>query len=67
VALGLEGFENSKNFLVVCIIIEFSSLVDVEMKCDWVDFFFFCHNQWNNHESIVGSISFYNNFDNRWE
>ena len=57
---NLESFIDSKQLLVMCVIIQLHHSKSAEVKSNQVNFIFFINNGKNCSESIVRSISFYN-------
>ena len=56
---NLESFKNSKQFLVMCIIVQLHYGKSSEVKDHWMNFIFFVNNEKNCSKSIVQSISFH--------
>ena len=57
---NLESFKNSKQFLVMYIIIQLCYSKGVGVKSNWMNFIFFISNRKDYSKSIVWSISFHN-------
>ena len=53
VSPNLEGFKDSKQFLVICVIIQLCCSKSVEVKSNQMNFVFFIHNRKDYNESIV--------------
>jgi len=60
VSPNLESFENSKQFLVMCVVVQFCSSKSMRVKGNWVNFIIFINNREDYSESIVWGISFHN-------
>ena len=56
---NLESFKDSKQFLVMCVIIQLYCSESAEVKSNQMNFIFFVNNRKNCSESIVQSISFH--------
>ena len=59
VSPNLESFEDSKQFLVMCVVIQFCCSKSVGVKSNQMNFIIFVNNGKDCIESIVQSISFY--------
>jgi len=59
VSPNLKSFKNSKQFLVMCVVIQLCYDKSMGVKSNWINFIFFVKNQKNCSKSIVQSISFY--------
>ena len=57
---NLESFEDGKQFLVMCVVVQLCYSKSVRVKSNWVNFIIFVNNGENCSESIVQSISFHN-------
>jgi len=55
---NFESFEDGKQFLVMCVIIQLCCSKSVGVKSNWMDFIIFVNNGEDCSESIVQSISF---------
>jgi len=55
---GLEAFENSEQFLVMCVVIELSISEGMGVECDRMDLAIGSNGGNNAGNGIVGSISF---------
>jgi len=60
VSPNFESFKNSKQFLVMCVVVQLYYGKSIEVKGNWMNFIFFINNGKNCSESIVQSISFHN-------
>ena len=60
VSPNLKSFKDSKQFLIICVVIQLCYGESVEVKGNWMNFIFFVNNEKNCNENIVQSISFYN-------
>jgi len=60
VSPNLEGFKDGKQFLVICVIIQFHHSKSVGVKGNWMNFIIFVNNEEDCSKSIVRDISFYN-------
>jgi len=56
---NLESFENGKQFLVMCVIVQLCRSESGRVKGNWVNFIIFINNGENSSESIVQGISFH--------
>ena len=56
---NLESFKNSKQFLIMCIIVQLHYGESSEVKDHWMNFIFFVNNEKDCSKSIVQSISFH--------
>jgi len=56
---GLEAFENSEQFLVMCVVIELGIGEGMGVECDRMDLAIGSNGGNNASNGIVGSISFY--------
>ena len=57
---NLESFEDGKQFLVICVIVQLHCSESVRVKGNWINFIIFINNGENCSESIVRGISFHN-------
>ena len=57
---NLESFEDSKQFLVMCVIIQLHHSKSARVKGNWMNFIIFINNGENCSKSIVRGISFHN-------
>jgi len=57
---NFEAFKDSKQFLVMYVIVQLCHGESVEVKGHWINFIFFINNEKDCSESIVQSISFHN-------
>jgi len=57
---NLESFEDSKQFLVMCVIIQLHCSKSARVKGNWMNFIIFINNRENCSKSIVQGISFHN-------
>jgi len=57
---NLESFEDSKQFLVMCVIVQLCCSKSVRVKGNWVNFIIFVNNRENCSKSIVQGIGFHN-------
>jgi len=57
---NLESFEDSKQFLVMCVIIQLHHSKSVRVKDNWMNFIIFINNGEDCSKSIVQGISFHN-------
>ena len=62
---NLEGFKNSKQFLVIYVIVQLYYSKSVEVKSNWMNFIFFVNNRKDYSKSIVQSISFHDELNIR--
>jgi len=60
VSPNLEGFKDSKQFLVMCVIIQLRRSKSAGVKGNWMNFIIFVNNGEDCSESIVQDISFHN-------
>jgi len=60
VSPNLESFKDSKQFLVMCIVVQLHCSKSVGVKSNWMNFIIFVNNGEDCSKSIVQSISFYN-------
>ena len=60
VSPNLESFEDGKQFLVMCVVVQLRCSKSVRVKSYWVNFIIFVNNRKDCGESIVQSISFHN-------
>jgi len=60
VSPNLKSFKNSKQFLVIYVIVQLCHSKSVRVKGNWINFIIFVNNRENCSESIVQSICFYN-------
>jgi len=60
VSPNLESFKDSKQFLVMCVIVQLHHSESAGVKNNWMNFIIFVNNGENCSESIVQSISFHN-------
>ena len=60
VSPNFKEFKNSKQFLIIYVIVQLHHGKSARVKGNWMDFIFFINNRKNYSESIVQSISFYN-------
>ena len=65
VSSNFESFKNSKQFLIMCVIVQLYCSESVEVKGHQMNFIFFVTNRKNCSKSIVWSISFYNELNIR--
>jgi len=56
---NFESFKDSKQFLVMCVVVQLCCSESVRVKGNWVNFIFFINNGENCSESIVRGISFH--------
>ena len=56
---NLEGFKNSKQFLVMYIVIQLHCSESMRVKSNWMNFIIFVNNEEDCSKSIVWGISFY--------
>ena len=56
----LEYFEDSKEFLVIGIIVELGEIEGIEIKGYQINFIIWDHDKQNDSESIVRNVCFYN-------
>ena len=59
VSPNFDSFKNSKQFLIMCIIVQFCYSKSVGVKSNQINFIFFVNNRKNYSGSIVQSISFH--------
>ena len=57
---NLESFKDSKQFLIMCIIIQLHYSESAGVKSNWMNFIIFINNKEDCSKSIVQSISFHN-------
>ena len=57
---NLESFEDDKQFLIMCVVVQLCHSKSARVKGNWVNFIIFINNRENCSESIVQDISFYN-------
>ena len=57
---NLESFEDGKQFLVMCVIVQLRHSESARVKDNWMNFIFFVNNKEDCSESIVQGISFHN-------
>jgi len=57
---NLESFENSKQFLFMCVIVQLHHGESVKVKDHWMNFILFVNNRKDCSKSMVQSISFHN-------
>ena len=57
---NLESFEDGKQFLVICVIVQLHCSESVRVKGNWINFIIFINNGENCSENIVRGISFHN-------
>ena len=57
---NLESFEDGKQFLVMCVVIQLCCSKSVRVKGNWMNFIIFVNNGEDCSESIVRGISFHN-------
>ena len=57
---NLESFEDGKQFLIMCIIVQLYRSKSARVKGNWMNFIIFVNNGEDYSESIVQSISFHN-------
>ena len=62
---NLESFKNSKQFLIMCIIVQLHYGESSEVKDHWMNFIFFVNNEKDCSKSIVQSINFYDKLNIR--
>jgi len=60
VLLNLESFKDSKQFLVMCVVIQLYHSESTEVKSNWMNFIIFINNEKDCSKSIVQSIIFHN-------
>jgi len=60
VSPNLKSFKNSKQFLVIYVIVQLCHSKSARVKGNWINFIIFVNNRENCSESIVQSICFYN-------
>ena len=60
VSPNLESFKDSKQFLVICIVVQLCHSKSVRVKDNWINFIIFVNNREDCSESIVWSICFHN-------
>ena len=60
VSPNLESFKDSKQFLVICVVIQLCHSKSMGVKSNQMNFIIFVNNGKDYSESIVQSISFYN-------
>ena len=56
---NLESFEDGKQFLVICVVVQLCHSKSVRVKDNWVNFIIFVNNGEDCSESIVSGISFH--------
>jgi len=56
---NLEGFKDSKKFLVMCVVVQLCCSESTRVKGNWVNFILFVNNREDCSESIVRGISFH--------
>ena len=57
---NLESFKDSKQFLVMCVVVQLRCSKSVRVKGNWVNFIIFVNNREDCSKSIVRGISFHN-------
>ena len=57
---NLESFEDGKQFLVMCVIVQLHHSESARVKDNWMNFIFFVNNKEDCSESILRGISFHN-------
>jgi len=57
---NLESFEDDKQFLVMCVVVQLHCSKSVRVKGNWVNFIIFINNGKDCSESIVRGIGFHN-------
>jgi len=57
---NLESFEDGKQFLVICVVVQLHHSESVRVKDNWINFIIFVNNGEDCSESIVQGISFHN-------
>jgi len=57
---NLESFEDSKQFLVMCVVVQLCCSKSVRVKGNWINFIIFVNNGEDCSKSIVRSIGFHN-------
>ena len=57
---NLESFEDGKQFLVMCVVVQLRRSESARVKGNWMNFIIFVNNGENCSESIVRGIGFYN-------
>ena len=57
---NLESFEDGKQFLVMCVVVQLCHSESTRVKDNWMNFIIFINNRENCSESIVRGISFHN-------
>jgi len=60
VSPNLESFEDGKQFLVICVVVQLHHSESVRVKGNWINFIIFVNNGEDCSESIVQGISFHN-------
>jgi len=60
VSPNLESFEDGKQFLVICVVVQLHHSESVRVKGNWINFIIFVNNGEDCSESIVQDISFHN-------
>jgi len=65
VSPNLESFEDGKQFLVMCVIVQLCHSESVRVKGNWMNFIIFVNNGEDCSESIVRGISFHNELNIR--
>ena len=57
---NLEGFEDGKQFLIMCVVVQLRRSESVRVKGNWMNFIIFVNNGEDCSESIVRGIGFHN-------
>ena len=57
---NLESFKDSKQFLVMCVVVQLRHSESARVKGNWMNFIIFVNNRENCSKSIVQGISFHN-------
>ena len=57
---NLESFKDSKQFLIMCVVIQLRYSKSARVKGNWMNFIIFVNNRENCSKSIVQGISFHN-------
>ena len=60
VSPNLEGFEDGKQFLVMCVVVQLRRSESARVKGNWMNFIIFINNGEDCSESIVRGIGFHN-------
>ena len=57
---NLKSFKNSKQFLVMCVVVQLCCSKSARVKGNWMNFIIFVNNREDYSKSIVQGISFHN-------